>query len=135
MASAVAQSLAFLAAARFSTSAVTSAGTSSFLRLYSRPSTPVISSKAAAAVSSASLLEVADRVLMSFTRSNTAASASGVFRSSSMAVQNFCFASAAFSFRLSSVPKLPLLRVKSRFSRQVYRRSRLFLQLSIRSTV
>ena len=95
----------------------------------------MISSKAAAAVSSASLLEVADRVLMSFTRSNTAASASGVFRSSSMAVQNFCFASAAFSFRLSSVPKLPLLRVKSRFSRQVYRRSRLFLQLSIRSTV
>ena len=81
------------------------------------------------------MLEAADRVLISLTRSNTAASASGVFRSSSMAVQNLVRASAAFSFRVSSVPKSVLLRAKSRFSRQVYRRSRLFLQLSMRSTV
>ena len=133
--SAVAQSFAFLAAARCSTSSVTSAGTSSFLRLYIRPSTPVISSKAAAAASNAFLLEAADRVLISLTRSNTAASASGVFRSSSIAVQNFLRASSALTVRVSSVPNSLLLRAKSRFSRQVYRRSRLFLQLSMRSTV
>ena len=57
--------------------------------------------------------------MMSFTRSKTAARASGVFRSSSMAVQNFFFASSAFSFSVSSVPNAVLLRAKSRFSRQV----------------
>ena len=57
--------------------------------------------------------------MMSFTRSKTAARASGVFRSSSMAVQNFFFASSAFSFSVSSVPNSVLLRAKSRFSRQV----------------
>ena len=105
------------------------------MRLYIRPSTPVISSKAAAAASNAFLLEAADRVLISLTRSNTAASASGVFRSSSIAVQNFLRASSALTVRVSSVPNSLLLRAKSRFSRQVYRRSRLFLQLSMRSTV
>ena len=50
-------------------------------------------------------------------------------------VQNLVRASSALAFRLSSVPNSLLLRAKSRFSRQVYRRSRLFLQLSMRSTV
>src|SRR5699024_7475953 len=134
-ASAAAQSFAFLAAARFSTSSRMAGGTSSFLRLYSRPSTPASSSKTAAAASSASFEADADRVLISLTRSKRAARASGVFRSSSMALQNLVRSAAAFSCSSPPAPKLPCPRTKSRFSRQVYSRSRLFLQLSISSTV
>ena len=88
-----------------------------------------------AAASSSAPFEASEAsVFASRTKSKIAASASGVFKSSSMASQNFSRAKRAFTVRASLSP-FAFCRAKSRFSRQVYRRSRADRQASISSTV